>query len=108
MRPSVEQSEAVLERFHTSFLLIDMSSLDLFPSTLVVLARSMSGLFFACNLASVQNKILAAHAYLALCSNSPSNLNALNLQLPPYEHLLVAFETASVFSVLPKKAQQSC
>jgi hypothetical protein len=43
-------------------LLLDMSSLDLFPSTLVVLARSMSGLFFACNLASVQNKILAAHA----------------------------------------------
>lgn len=29
-------------------LLLDMSSLDLFPSTLVVLARSMSGLFFAC------------------------------------------------------------
>jgi hypothetical protein len=28
-------------------LLLDMSSLDLFPSTLVVLARSMSGLFFA-------------------------------------------------------------
>jgi len=27
-------------------LLLDMSSLDLFPSTLVVLARSMSGLFF--------------------------------------------------------------
>jgi hypothetical protein len=43
-------------------LLLDMSSLDLFPSTLVVLARSMSGLFFACNLASVQKEILAAHA----------------------------------------------
>ncbi len=28
-------------------LLLDMSSLDLFPSTLVVLARSLSGLFFA-------------------------------------------------------------
>jgi hypothetical protein len=39
-----------------------MSSLDLFPSTLVVLARSMSGLFFACNLTSVQKEILAAHA----------------------------------------------
>ena len=43
-------------------LLLDMSSLDLFPSTLVVLARSMSGLFFACNLASVQKEILAARA----------------------------------------------
>ncbi|MEL7295794.1 MAG: hypothetical protein AAGJ30_09485, partial [Pseudomonadota bacterium] len=39
----------------------DMSSLDLFPSTLVVLARSLSGLFFACSLSLVSSKINGIH-----------------------------------------------